>query len=66
MAVCTTSELDAALSYTLSSVKCGDILLKKEQREVIKLIGTSNSFAMRAGQGRRKLIMIGQARVWVV
>ena len=35
-------------SYALSSVKHGDIVLKKEQREAIKLIGTSYSFALRA------------------
>ena len=45
-----TSEFNAALSYSLSSVKHGDIVLKKEQREAIKLKGTSYSFAMRAGR----------------
>ena len=37
-AVHVTSEFNAALSYALSSVKCGEILLKKEQREAIKLM----------------------------
>lgn len=38
MAIRMTSEFDAALLYALSSLKHGDIVLKKEQREAIKLI----------------------------
>ena len=47
MAVRATSELDAALSYALSSVKLSDILLK-EQREAIKLVYQQRCVAVAA------------------
>ena len=40
-----TMAFDAALLYALSSLKQGDIVLKKEQREAIKSISVKTCFS---------------------